>query len=106
MGLDNIPVKELLLKSIQTLYEDHSIQINWKARKRELKKLADILQKLEAQIPEGYIPLRIACSALLTQRVSLKTINFPKSLQDWVEVWKQIKPKEMEDLSESVSCWL
>ena len=56
------------------------------------KELDWLSQQLEKKNPEAWVPLRIACSALLTQQTNLKYVDFPKTVEEWLNVWKEICP--------------
>lgn len=80
------------LQIINSLLDDKNIQQKWLLTNNDLKKQADVINKLEKELPEAWVPLRIACSAFLTQRTSLKITNTPQTLSDWKYVWDELKP--------------
>lgn len=96
------------LKIISSLLNDRDIQQNWLLKLDDLKKQADVIKKVEKELPEAWVPLRIACSAFLTQRTSLKNTNTPKSLNDWKYVWTELKPivTKKENTAMNFTLWL
>lgn len=96
------------LKIISSMLNDRNIQQNWLLKLDDLKKQADIIKKVEIEIPEAWVPLRIACSALLTQRASIESIYTPQSLSDWKYIWTELKPivSEKGNTSMNFTLWL
>jgi hypothetical protein len=80
------------LKIINSLIKDRNIQEKWLLTYNNLKMQANVIKKLEKELPEAWVPLRIACSALLTQRTHLKSTRIPQSLSDWKKIWIELKP--------------
>jgi hypothetical protein len=108
MTSDDSPIQSKALKIISSSLNDKNIQQVWLSKLDDLKKQADVIKKLEKELPEAWVPLRIACSAFLTQRTSLKRTNTPQSLRDWKYVWTELKPivSEKGNTSMNFSLWL
>jgi len=70
---------------------------------------AKIIQALKRELPEGWVPLRIAVQCYLTQRAKVDNLIFPKTKKDWINVWHEIKPKLGEtkaQLTKRFKAWL
>lgn len=81
----------------------------WKTKLKQLSVEAKTLQELQKELPEGWVPLRIAVSCYLTQGANVDKLIIPRTKDEWIEVWQEIKPKRGEtkaQLTERFKCWL
>ena len=82
----------------------------WEKKLSELYLFAEILKELKKEIPEGWVPTRIAVSCLLTMQTSVRNLQFPKKIEDWVHIWEnELKPLLfLKDniMKQSFSVWL
>jgi hypothetical protein len=77
---------------ISQILEDEKLAKQWKEQKKRLEIEVNNLIEIEKEIPEGWVPLRLACSVLLTQQTNLKNVNFPRTIEHWKGIWQEIKP--------------
>lgn len=68
----------------------------WQDRLNQMNEQAKIIQALKRELPEGWVPLRIAVQCYLTQGAKADNLIFPKTKKDWINVWHQIKPMHGE----------
>jgi hypothetical protein len=81
----------------------------WQDRLNQMNEQAKIIQALKKELPEGWVPLRIAVSCYLTQGAKVDNLIFPKTKKDWINVWHEIKPKPGEtkaQLTKRFKVWL
>jgi hypothetical protein len=100
--------KNLIAIAIKNWLLDPQNPKRWAAKEKELEKLTDILNRLK-EYPSSYIPLRLACSVYLTQGSNNRLITFPKTLEDFLSIWNDIRPKTNEtneQLSIRFTIWL
>jgi len=101
-------MEKKLLGIIKSLLNDSNVQQQWLSKKDELERHAAVIKKLEMEMPEAWVPLRLACSGFLTQQTSLKNTNCPILLSDWKAIWDEIKPTNFrkEKMANVFSSWL
>jgi hypothetical protein len=78
--------------AILQILKDPILQKDWDQQKKKLTLEVSNIQQLEKKYPEAWVPLRLACSVLLTQQTNLKYVDFPKSIEEWLNVWEEICP--------------
>jgi hypothetical protein len=83
-----------ILQIVEQVLLNQQYNAEWKIQLEKIQNEASIIKELELLNPFGWVPLRIACSALLTQRADLSKVNFPKSIDDWMNIWDEVKPSE------------
>lgn len=98
----------MLYEVISEMFADNNINDSWLKKKELLEKNAQTLKRLETILPEGWVPLRIACSGLLTQQTSVDKVNFPRTVDDWLKVWDEIAPikERQQNMSSEFTAWL
>lgn len=81
----------------------------WKQKLKQLNAEAKTLQDLKKDLPEGWVPLRVAASCYLTQGAKVDNLVFPRKKEEWIEAWQEIKPKRGEtkvQLTKRFKAWL
>ena len=86
--------KTNLLLVIKEILNNPTHEEEWLLQKKKLEIEANNIKELEIILPEAWVPLRLACSVLLTQRTNLKYVYFPKTIEEWKKVWMEIQPNE------------
>lgn len=100
--------KNILGVAIKKWMGEAENQKKWNSKKKELKQFAAIFKQLQNH-PDFYIPLRLACSVYLTRGSNNKRIQFPKTYEEFLSIWNDIKPKKNEaekTLSNRFTIWL
>jgi hypothetical protein len=85
---------EKLEKAIFQLMQDSNLQNDWNQQKKRLNLEIINIKQLESDFPEAWVPLRIACSVLLTQQTNLNYVDFPKTFDEWINIWEEIRPND------------
>ena len=98
----------LMGETLKKWLKEPDNQKKWKVKKKELQEYAKVLKQLKNH-PDFYIPLRLACSAFLSQGSNNKYIRFPKTYQDFLSIWIDINPQKHESsdaLAKRFTLWL
>lgn len=98
----------LIGEALKKWLKESENQKKWNTKKKELEGYAKILKQLKKH-EDFYIPLRLACSAFLSQGSNNNRIQFPKTYDDFIEIWNEIQPKKNElnkELAKRFTLWL
>lgn len=85
----------VLQKAIKEIMKQNSNC--WKEHLSRFDKSSKIIKALRQEVPEGWVPLRLAVSCYLTQGTRVDNLDFPTNKNEWVEIWKEIKPQPREN---------
>jgi hypothetical protein len=60
-------LQDRLVSIIDSILSNKEFQLSWIRKRKYLEDQASIIRELEIEMPEVWVPLRLACSGLLTR---------------------------------------
>lgn len=102
-------MEKKLAYAIKNLLSDSENKSKWDDIKLQQDKIANTFRQLKEEVPEHYIPLRLACSVYLTYGSKNSNLILPYTVNDFKKAWLEIKPlknESSEELAKRFEKWL
>jgi hypothetical protein len=102
-------MEKKLTRAIKQLLTEQVNKDRWIQIKKQQDEIAKTLNELKLQLPECYIPLRLACSVYLTYGSKNSNLILPFSVSDFKKAWLEIKPEKNETsnlIADRFKAWL